>query len=82
MDRITAILRCQWRAYWRRFRSATSLTRHNVGILVVFGAIVIPRYLQQLPLVAKQLAKRIEVLAVGDQPIPVVMPALVTKVTE
>jgi len=56
MDRITAILRCQWRAYWRRFRSATSLTRHNVGILVVFGAIVIARYLQQLPLVAKQLA--------------------------
>ena len=56
MDRITAVLRYQWRAYWRRFRRATSLTRHNAGILVVFGGIVVVRFLQQLPLVAKQLA--------------------------
>ena len=56
MDRITAILRFQWRAYWRRFRTASSLTRHNVGILVVFGGIAVARYLQQLPLIAKQLA--------------------------
>src|SRR5262245_54339092 len=56
MDRVTAVLRCQWRAYWRRFRGATSLTRHNVGVLVLFGGIVVARYLQQLPLVAKQLA--------------------------
>ena len=55
MDRVTAILRYQWRAYWRRFRSATSLTRHNVGILVVFGGIAVARYFQQLPLIAKQL---------------------------
>lgn len=56
MDRITAILQCQWRAYWRRFRGATSLKRRNVGVLVVFGGIVVARYLQQLPLIAKQLA--------------------------
>lgn len=56
MDRITAILRFQWRAYWRRFRTASSLTRHNVGILVVFGGIAGARYLQQLPLIAKQIA--------------------------
>ena len=56
MDRITAILRFQWRAYWRRFRTASSLTRHNIGILVVFGGIAGARYLQQLPLIAKQLA--------------------------
>ena len=55
MDRITAILRFQWRSYWRRFHRATSLTRHNVGILVVFAGIVVIRYLQQLPLIAKQL---------------------------
>ena len=56
MDRITAILRFQWRAYWRRFRRATGLTRRNTGILVVFGGIVIARYLQQLPIIARQLA--------------------------
>ena len=55
MDRITAVLRCEWRAYWRRFHRSTSHTRHNVGILVVFGAIVVSRYLQQIPLIAKQL---------------------------
>ena len=54
MDRITEILRFQWRSYWRRFHRATSLTRHNVGLLVVFGGIVVIRYLQQLPLIAKQ----------------------------
>jgi hypothetical protein len=56
MDRVTAVLRYQWRAYWRRFRRATSLTRHNAGILVVFGGIAVFKFLQQLPLVAKQLA--------------------------
>ena len=56
MDRVTTVLRYQWRAYWRRFRRATNLTRHNAGILVVFGGIVVVRFLQQLPLVAKQLA--------------------------
>src|SRR5829696_4289826 len=55
MDRLTAILRCQWRSYWRRFHRSTGLTRHNVGILVVFGGIAVIRYLQQLPLIAKQL---------------------------
>lgn len=57
MDRVTAILRFQWRAYWRRFRSAKSISAGNAGVLVLFGAIGLVRYLQQLPVVAAQLAQ-------------------------
>lgn len=57
MDRVTAILKCQWRAYWRRFRGSTSLRAGNVGILVLFGGLASLRFLQQLPLVASQLER-------------------------
>ena len=57
MDRVTAILKCQWRAYWRRFRGSASLRADNVGIMVLFGGLASLRFLQQLPLVASQLER-------------------------
>jgi hypothetical protein len=57
VDRVTAILKCQWRAYWRRFRGAASLRAGNVGILVLIGGLASLRFLQQLPLVASQLER-------------------------
>jgi len=57
MDRIAAILRFQWRAYWRRFQRKGNLTTNNAGVWLLFGGIGIVRYLQQLPGVASQIAR-------------------------
>jgi hypothetical protein len=57
VDRIAAILKYQWRAYWRRFRGTASLRAGNVGILVLFGGLASLRFWQQLPLVATQLGR-------------------------
>jgi hypothetical protein len=56
MDRITAVLQYQWRAYWRRFRGSGSMRASNAGPLVLLGGLATIRYLQQLPLAATQLA--------------------------
>ncbi|HKS08819.1 MAG TPA: hypothetical protein VJS13_04680 [Pyrinomonadaceae bacterium] len=56
MDRVTAILKFQWRAYWRRFRGSASLRADNVGILMLFGGLASLRFLQQIPIVVTQLA--------------------------
>ena len=56
MDRVAAILQLQWRAYWRRFRGSANLRANNAGVLVLFGGLAAVRFLQQLPLVAAQLA--------------------------
>src|SRR5262245_9258083 len=69
MDRIAAILRFQWRAYWRRFQRKGNLTTNNAGVWILFGGLGIVRYLQQLPGVAAQLGrgetKRCEALLVA-----------------
>jgi hypothetical protein len=69
VDRITALLKFQWRAYWRRFHRGGNLGARNVGLLVLIGGIAVIRYLQQLPLTATQLAKgetaRYEVLLIA-----------------
>ena len=57
MDRITTILRAQWRAYWRRFRNAGNFKTNNVGVLLLIGGLGLLRYVQQLPVAANQLAK-------------------------
>jgi len=57
VDRITAILKFQWRAYWRRFRGSASLRADNAGVLVLFGSLASLRFFQQLPLVASQLGR-------------------------
>ena len=56
MDRIRAVLQCQWRAYWRRFRGSGSLRTSSVGPLVLLGGLAAIRYFQQLPIAATQLA--------------------------
>jgi len=59
MDRITLLVKFQWRAYWRRFKTTGYLTRNNVGILVLLGGLGVSRYFQQLPFVAEQLARQV-----------------------
>src|SRR5689334_7872028 len=56
MDRIRAVLQCQWRAYWR-FRRTGKLNTSNLGLLVMVGGFGIIRLFQQLPRVAAQLAQ-------------------------
>src|SRR5215208_4378796 len=56
MDRIKAVLECQWRAYWR-FRRTGNLSTSNLGLLVIFGGMGVVRYFQQLPRAAAQLAQ-------------------------
>ena len=55
MDRIGAIVRLQWRAYWRSIRRAGHLSRNNAGLLILILGLGAVRYLQELPLVAAQL---------------------------
>src|SRR5215208_5906082 len=57
MDRVATVLRCQWRAYRRRFRRAGRMTTNNLGVLILVGGLGAIRYFQQLPLAANQLAK-------------------------
>jgi hypothetical protein len=69
MDRVTAILGFQWRAYWRRFHRAGNLTTNNAGVWILFGGICVFRYLQLLPRIGSQLAHgdatRYEALLIG-----------------
>jgi len=57
MDRVATVLQCQWRAYRRRLRRGRNLTTNNLGVLILLLGLGAIRYLQQLPLAAKQLAK-------------------------
>jgi len=57
MDRVAAILKFQWRAYWRRFQRAGNLTTNNAGVWILFGGIAVFRYLQLLPRIGAQLAR-------------------------
>ena len=57
MDRVTTILKCQWRAYWRRFRGSASLRADNVSIMLLIGGLASLRFLQELPRVASQLER-------------------------
>lgn len=57
MDRIKVVLQLQWRAYWRRFRRAGTLSTNNAGVLVLLGGLFVLKYLQQLPIAAGQLMK-------------------------
>ncbi len=57
MDRVAAILKFQWRAYWRRFQRTGNLTTNNAGVWILFGGIGVVKYLQQLPVVGAQLVR-------------------------
>lgn len=55
MDRIITIGRCQWRAFWRRFRRGGHLDAGNQAILLIFSVLVLARYLQSLHIAAIDL---------------------------
>lgn len=57
MDRVTGVLKYQWRAYWRRFRGSANLRARNAGVLAPIGALAALRFLQQLPIAASQLER-------------------------
>ena len=48
MDRVTEIIRSQWRAYWRRFSRARSLTTGHQGITLVITVVIFFKYLSLL----------------------------------
>lgn len=56
MDRITQILYCQWRAYWRRFTRPGNLTAGNQGILLILSGYIFFRYFQLLEATTADLA--------------------------
>lgn len=55
MDRVITISRCQWWAYWRRFKRVGHLNAGNQGILLIFSVLVFARYLQALRTAALDL---------------------------
>jgi hypothetical protein len=57
MDRISTILKFEWRAYWRRVRGAGNFRTSNLGVLVLFGGLAVVKYFQQLPIAAAQIEK-------------------------
>jgi len=56
VDRVTTILRYQWRAYRRRFTRAGNLTAGNQGILLILSGIILFRYFQLLGTATADLA--------------------------
>lgn len=55
MDRVITISRCQWRAFWRRFRRVGHLNAGNQGILLILSVLILARYLQALRTAALDL---------------------------
>ena len=55
MDRIITIGRCQWRAFWRRFKRAGHLNAGNQAILLIFSVLLLVRFLQSLHAAATDL---------------------------
>src|SRR5918994_6971567 len=56
MDRITGIIRYQWRAYWRRFSRARSLTAGNQGITLIITAVLFFKWVSLLGSAAAALS--------------------------
>lgn len=48
MDRLAGIVRCQWRAYWRRFSRARDLTVGHQGITLIITVLILFKYLRLL----------------------------------
>ncbi|HKO44362.1 MAG TPA: hypothetical protein VJU84_13885 [Pyrinomonadaceae bacterium] len=56
MDRVTGIIRYQWRAYWRRFSRAKSLTAGNQGITLIITAVLFFKWISLLGAAATSLS--------------------------
>jgi hypothetical protein len=48
VDRVITISRCQWQAFWRRFRRGGHLNAGNQGVLLILSVPIFVRYLQTL----------------------------------
>jgi len=55
VDRVITISRCQWQAFWRRFKRVGHLNAGNQGILLIFSILILVRYLQTLRTAAHDL---------------------------
>ena len=56
MDRVTGIIRYQWRAYWRRFSRAKSLTAGNQGITLIITVVLFFKWVSLLGAAATSLS--------------------------
>ena len=57
MGKIKTILKCQWRAYWRRVIRPGSLTVGNQGILLIISILFLMKYIRALEFAGDQMAK-------------------------
>src|SRR6266404_1016051 len=57
MDRLASIVRCQWRAYWRRFSRARNLTVGHQGITLIITVLIFFKYLRLLGSANIQIAQ-------------------------
>ena len=57
MDRLAGIVRCQWRAYWRRFSRARNLTVGHQGITLIITVLILFKYLRLLGSASVDLAR-------------------------
>ena len=57
MDRLASIVRCQWRAYWRRFSRARNLTVGHRGIILIITVLIFFKYLRLLGSANIQIAQ-------------------------
>jgi hypothetical protein len=56
MGRITPILRCQWRAFWRRFIRPGTLAVSNQGILLIISLLALVKYIRALNVTRLELS--------------------------
>jgi len=57
MGQVKTILKCQWRAYWRRVIRPGSLTVGNQGILLIISILFLMKYIRALGFAGDQIAK-------------------------
>ena len=57
MDRIVTIGRCQWRAFWRRFKRTGNLNAGNQAIILIVSFLLLIRYLHSLQAAATLLPR-------------------------
>jgi hypothetical protein len=55
VDRIITIGRCQWQAFWRRFKRAGHLNAGNQALLLILSVLVLIRFVRSLHIAAMDL---------------------------
>src|SRR6185312_7652069 len=57
MDRISNVVRWQWRAYWRRFARGGKLSTGNQGFVLIIAGLISFKYVMKLRVAAVELAQ-------------------------